>query len=80
MSLAPLHDVHMALAKPGVPPIERVVYLHAVIAPGAYSVAGLSKPNEVSDAAIAVAVKNLVKKKLIKPARPLDGFVNLEAV
>ena len=78
MSLSPIHDVQMALSKPDLSPLERVVYLHAVCNPGAYAVSALAKPNGVSDAAIAAAVKHLGKKGAIKKVRVLDGFVNLE--
>lgn len=67
-----------ALSHSGISPLERVLLVHAVHSPGAYSVRSLASANVVSDAAIGAAVKHLGKKKLIRQARPLDGFVNLE--
>ena len=80
MSLAPLHDVSIALAEPDLDPLARLVLILAQTNPGNHLVAERAACWTVSEPAFCAAVRKLIRKGYILPAKPDDGQISLVEV
>lgn len=80
MSLAPLHDVSVALAEPELDPLARLVLILAQTNPGMHFVAERAVTWTVSEAAFYAAVRKLIRKGYLQPAVPDNGQINLVEV
>lgn len=80
MSLAPLHDVNLALAEPDLNPIDRLVLILAQTNPGTHVVADRAQKWLISEAAFLSGVRKLVRKGFLQQAQYEAGEITLQPV